>query len=47
MSFSLYGYKYHGPVFHPISLTIVLFMTFHGIAAYGLLWEKGGELMQL
>jgi len=40
MSYSIYGIKFHGSVFHPYSLINMLFLTFHGISAYGLLWGK-------
>jgi hypothetical protein len=38
--FSMYGIKFKGSVFHPISILLIMLGTFKGIVAYGLLWGK-------
>ena len=40
MEYGLYGISYYGPALHPLPIAIVMVMTFHGVAAYGLLWGK-------
>jgi hypothetical protein len=40
MRYSLFGINYYGSSLRPLPLFIILTMTFHGIAAYGLLWSK-------
>ncbi len=38
--YSLFGINYYGSSLRPLPIFIILIMTFHGIAAYGLLWSK-------
>jgi hypothetical protein len=40
MQYYLFGIEYYGSPVHPLPIFIVLIMTLHGIAAYGLLWGK-------
>ena len=40
MRYSLFGISYYGSSLHLLPVFIILIMTFHGIAAYGLLWSK-------
>lgn len=40
MHYNFYGIPYHGPILHPLPIAIVILMTLHGIAAYGLLWGR-------
>ena len=38
--YDFYGISYYGPILHPLPIAIVIVMTLHGIAAYGLLWGR-------
>jgi len=40
MHYRLFGVSYYGPILHPLPIAIVILMTLHGIAAYGLLWGR-------
>jgi hypothetical protein len=39
-SVGIYGIHYMGPIFHPISIALLAFLTCHGIVAYTLLTGK-------
>ena len=39
-SYSMYGIRFSGHVFHPISIALIILGTYKGIVAYGLLWGK-------
>lgn len=40
MELRLFGIRYYGAVLRPLPIFMILIMTFHGFAAYGLLWGK-------
>jgi hypothetical protein len=37
---SIFGIHYYGTVLRPLPIFMILIMTCHGIAAFGLLWSK-------
>ncbi len=40
MEYSLFGLNYYGPSLRPLPIFMILMLSLHGIAAYGLLWSK-------